>query len=113
MQEQHSGLLGGNTLDRYDVRMSNRSLEDLDGIYTYIEETLLEPGIALKLVDKIERDILSLETMPHRCPIRRIGIYANKGYRQLFIKNYTVVFRIDEDSKQVIIIAVRYSASNF
>ena len=100
-------------MDKYDVRMSNRSLEDLDGIYTYISETLLEPGIALKLVDKIESGILSLETMPHRCPVRRIGIYANKGYRQLFVKNYTVIFRINEEAKQVIIITVRYSASNF
>ena len=100
-------------MDKYHVRMSNRSLNDLDSIYTYIVDTLLEPGVALKLVDKIEVGILSLETLPHRCPVRRIGIYANKGYRQLFVKNYTVVFRIDEEAKQVIIITVRYSASNF
>jgi plasmid stabilization system protein ParE len=93
--------------------MSNRSLEDLDGIYTYISETLIEPGIALSLVDKIESGILSLDFMPHRCPVRNIGTYANKGYRQLFIKNYTVIFRIDEENKQVVIITVRYSASNF
>ena len=100
-------------MDKYDVLMSNRSLEDLDGIYTYIAKTLLEPGIALKLIDKIEHSILSLETLPHRCPERRVGAYANRGYRQLFIKNYTVVFRIDEGDKQVIIVTIRYSASNF
>ena len=48
-------------MDKYDVRMSNRALEDLDGIYTYIFETLLEPGIALKLVDKIESGIQVLK----------------------------------------------------
>ena len=44
---------------------------------------------------------------------RRVGAYAGKGYRQLFVKNYTVVFRIDEEHKTVIIVTVRYSASQF
>ena len=50
--------------------------------------------------------------MPYRCPKRKRGIYANKGYRQLFIKNYTIVYRIDEISKSVMIVTVRYSASD-
>jgi hypothetical protein len=60
--------------------MSTRSLADLDGIYTYIAETLVEPGVALSMVDEIESGILSFDFIPHRCPIRSVGAYANRGY---------------------------------
>jgi plasmid stabilization system protein ParE len=93
--------------------MTNRSLRDLDGIYSYIANTLMEPGVALSLVDEIETGILSLDTMPHRCPERKVGTYAFRGYRQLFVKNYTVLFRIDEVKKSVIIITICYSARQF
>ena len=54
-----------------------------------------------------------MEEMPNRGAPRRIGTYANKGYRQLFIKNYTIVYRVDETEKQVIIVTVKYAGSDF
>ncbi|MCD7769445.1 MAG: type II toxin-antitoxin system RelE/ParE family toxin [Oscillospiraceae bacterium] len=54
-----------------------------------------------------------MERFPNRCPMRRTGVYAGKGYRQLFVKNYTVIFRVEEDTKTVIVVTVRYSASRF
>ena len=91
----------------------SRALRDLDGIYDYIAHTLLEPETALSLVGRIEVAILSLETMPYRCPERKQGVYANRGYRQLFVENYTAVFRIDEIKKTVIVVTVRYTPSEF
>lgn len=41
--------------DAYRVKLMGRALRDLDGIYKYIAETLLEPGTAIKLVDEIEK----------------------------------------------------------
>lgn len=99
--------------DSYTVKLMSRALRDLDGIYKYIAETLLEPGTALKLVEEIEREILSLEHFPNRCPTRKTGVYANKGYRQLLVKNYTAIFRVDEAEKTVIVVTVRYSPSQF
>ncbi len=99
--------------EKYKVVMTSRAVRDLDGIYRYIAQNLLEPGTALRLVDELEQGILSLELFPGRCPFRRTGIYANKGYRQLFVKNYTVIFRVDETEKMVVIVTVRYSPSQF
>ena len=73
----------------------------------------VEPGTALKLVERIENAIFSLETMPYRCPERRRGAYAYRGYRQLLVENYTVIYRIQESEKQVIVVTVRYSSSEF
>lgn len=100
-------------MDKYSVKLMSRALRDLDGIYDYIAHALLEPGAALNLVNRIEEAILSLETMPYRCPERKHGIYANRGYRQLFVENYTAVYRIDEAKKLVIVVTVRYSPSEF
>lgn len=97
----------------YRIKLMSRALRDLDGIYAYIARTLSEPGTADKLLDTLEQEILSLESMPYRCAERKVGAYAGKGYRQLFVKNYTVVFRIDEARKTVIVVTVRYSPSQF
>lgn len=100
-------------MDRYSVKLMSRALRDLDGIYDYIANTLLEPETAMNQVNRIENAILSLETMRYRCPERKQGVYTHRGYRQIFVDNYTVVFRIDERKKMVIVITVRYSPSNF
>lgn len=100
-------------MDKYSVKLMSRALKDLEGIYNYIAHTLLEPETALNLVNRIEDAILSLDTMPYRCPGRKQGAYANRGYRQLFVENYTVVFRINEAQKMVIVVTVRYSPSKF
>ena len=100
-------------MDKYKVSLTNRALRNLDDIYVYIAQTLLVPETALGLVDNIEKEILSLEEMPYRFPERKTGAYANRGYRQLFVGNYTVIYRIDEKRRQVIVITIRYSPSQF
>lgn len=100
-------------MGKYKVSLTSRALRDLDEIYVYIAQTLLVPETALALVDKIEKETLSLEEMPYRFPKRKTGAYANKGYRQLFVGNYTVIYRVDEKHRQVIIVTIRYSSSQF
>jgi len=91
-------------LDKYEVRLMNQALRDLDDIYAYIAGNLLEPGVAAEMVDALESEILSLEYLPYRCSERRTGSFANSGYRQLMVKNYIVIYRIDEANKQVLMV---------
>lgn len=100
-------------MERYKVFLSPKAHRDLDKIYAYIADSLLEPDTALALVERIEGGILSLDTLPYRCPERKTGAYANMGYRQLFVENYTVVYRIDEQNKRIVVVTVRYSKSQF
>ena len=71
-------------MDKYSVKLMGRALRDLDGIYNYIAHTLLEPGTALNLVGRIEDAILSLETMPYRCPERKRGRLCQPGIPAAF-----------------------------
>lgn len=91
----------------------NRALQDLDDIYGYIANHLLEPGVAAELVDALEAEILSLEYLPYRCPERRVGSFSSSGYRQLMVKNYMIIYRIDEAAKRVLIVTVCYARSSF
>ncbi len=72
---------------------------DLDGIYTYIANNLLEPTAASKMINELETTILNLENFPERGAIRRIGAFANQGYRQLFHRNYSIIYRVLKEKK--------------
>ncbi len=100
-------------MDNYVVKLYARAYRDLDGIYTYIAESLLEPDTALNMVDELEKAIFSLEQLPERGAIRRVGVYANGDYRQLFVKNYVIIYRVLKQKKEVHIVTVRYTPSNF
>lgn len=99
--------------NKYAVKLLPRAYRDLDSIYAYIAGTLTEPVIASKLIDSLEEAIFNLESMPQRGALRKTGAYANRGYRQLFVGNFTVLYRVEEAKKQVIIVTVRYSKSEF
>ena len=100
-------------MDKYKVKLLARANRDLDEIYDYIVEEFKEIETAERLADSLEAAILSLDEMPYRGAVRRVGAYANKGYRQLFVKNFTILYRIDEKMKMVIVVTVRYTPSNF
>lgn len=100
-------------MDKYVVKLYARAYRDLDGIYTYIAENLLEPDTALNMIAELERSIFSLEQLPERGAIRRVGAYANKDYRQLFVKNYAIIYRVLKQKQEVHIVTVRYTPSHF
>ena len=98
---------------KYTIKMLQRASDDLDTIYNHIADDLKEIGSAEKMADSLEDAILSLDEKPYRGSIRRTGAFANRGYRQVFVKNFTVVYRIDEAKKMVVIVTVRYTPSSF
>ena len=100
-------------MNKYIVKISPQAYREIAGIYQYIAENLMVPETSLRIVTEIESAIFSLDMLPYRGVERKIGRYANKGYRQLFVENYTIVYRIDEKNKQIIIVTVQYSPGNF
>ncbi len=98
---------------KYSVKLMQRAYSDLDDIYNHIADDFKEIDTAEKMADTLEDAILSLAEMPYRGSIRRTGAFANRGYRQLLVKNFTLVYRIDEAGKVVIVVTVRYTPSSF
>ncbi len=100
-------------MDKYIVKLYARAYRDLDGIYTYIAENLSAPDTALNMVGELEAAIFSLEQFPERGAIRSVGVYANGDYRQLFVKNYVIIYRVLKQKKEVHIVTVRYTPGSF
>jgi len=100
-------------LNKYHVKLLSAAYRNIDSIYAYIAMELNAKPSATNLIDKLEEAILSLEVVPQRGARRRVGAYADRGYRQLFVNNFTIVYRIDELKKEVIVATVRYSRSEF
>lgn len=100
-------------MDKYTVKLYARAYRDLNDIYTYIAKKLLEPQTALNLLNELESAILSLEQLPERGKLRRIGAYANRDYRQLFVRNYIIIYRVLKNINEIHIITVRYTHSSF
>ena len=100
-------------MDNYEIKITPRAASDIDNIYCYIADEFKDIGAAEKHADLLEEAIHGLGTMPYRGAERKTGAFANKGYRQLFVKNFTIVYRIDEERKRVIVVTVRYTPSSF
>ena len=100
-------------MDKYSVKLYTRAARDLEEIYDYISAHLLEPKTAINMVDLLEKAILSLEELPERGALRKTGAFADGKHRQLFVKNYIILYVVLKDKKEVRIKTIRYSKSQF
>ena len=54
-----------------------------------------------------------MEDQPYRGAERKYGCYAFKGYRQLIVENYIIVYEVLENEKVVAVVTVKYGKSEF
>lgn len=97
-------------MDKYTVKMFPQAYRDIDKIY---EQTLLNDNNALRLAQRLEDAIFSLEEQPYRGAERKYGFYAHKGYRQLFVSGYIIIYEVLDSEKIVAVLTVKYSGSEF
>lgn len=99
-------------MDKYEVMLYPKAFRDIDDIYAYIALGKLSPENAKGQTDRIWDALRTLEQIPEAHQDRLVGRYAGKGYKQLLIDNYVVVFKIDKDSKKVFVVTVQYQGRN-
>lgn len=99
-------------MDKYKVRINPKAIRELDSIYKYIANEKLAYENAKVQVDRIKKAVLNLDTFPQSHQERNEGRYAGKGYRQLLIDNYIVIFKINEQEKIVYVITIQYQGRN-
>ena len=107
----HLQSLGRNTnVKRYIVRITDRALADMEGIYDYIAQQLQAPENAMEQYNRIAEAIESLNVFPERVRVMESEPEHTMGLRQLAIDNYSVFYIVKEE--QVIVARVLYSASD-
>lgn len=85
---------------------SEKSAADLDEIYTYI--AIDSPFYAAHQVDRVVRSVERLATHPRSG--RTLPEFPNLPYREIICGTYRVIYRIDEEQKQVVIVTVAHAA---
>lgn len=99
-------------MNKYKVKFNPKAIHELDSVYEYIANEKLAPENARGQIDRIKKAILNLDTFPQSHQERNEGRYAGKGYRQLIIDRYIVIFRIDETNKIVYVVTIQYQGRN-
>ncbi len=88
----------------YKVMETETALEQLEGIVLYIRDTLVNPSAAVTFLNAIARCYDDLERMPQMYELCRDLRLRDLGYRKAVIKNYVMIYRIDEAAKTVYIL---------
>ena len=93
----------------YEVELSEQADSDLRGIFEYISFELQSPENASGQLDRLEEQILSLDTMPERYRKYEKEPWKSRGLRVLPVDNYVVLYIPDSDKKVVTILRVMYT----
>ena len=93
----------------YEVEVSKQAGSDLRGIFEYIAFELQSPENAIGQLDRLEEQILNLDTMPERYRKYKKEPWKSRGLRVLPVDNYVVLYIPDSDKKVVTILRVMYA----
>ncbi len=98
-------------MKKYHIVFNPSVYSNLEDIFAYI--TIESKPVAIKIIDGIEKRIMSLELMPERFPIIPEKInYKNYQVRHFFYKkSFRIIYVICKD--EVRILDVRHSARNY
>ena len=95
-------------MDKYKVKITPQASEQMYEIFNYISNTLGEPVAAERLLDELRESTLSLGIMPKRIALIDEEPWKSHGVHKMPVKNFIVYFWINEELKEVHIIAVIY-----
>ena len=94
--------------DPYNVVYSPEALSDLKDIYAYIAQELLVPDTALNQVNRIRKEIRSLDFMPSRYALVDWEPWKSMGMHKVPVDNFAVFYTVDSNSMTVVIIRIVY-----
>lgn len=98
---------------KYTIKFSKKSKEDIAQIVNYISDTIKEPQIAKSYANLFFSEINSLHIFPKRNPIVKGKSLADTERRKFKVKNYVVLYLVNESEKTVFIERVVYGASDW
>ena len=93
----------------YEVEVSEQADNDLRGIFEYSAFELQSPENASGQLDRLEEQILSLDTMPERYRKYEKEPWKSRGLHVLPVDNYVVLYISDIDKRVVTILRVMYA----
>ena len=87
-------------MKQYDVKISHAALSDMEQIYSYIADRLLEPDTAMGQYNRMAEAIQSLDILPERCALVESEPERTQGLRQMLVDNSVSYTHLDVDKRQ-------------
>jgi plasmid stabilization system protein ParE len=91
------------------VNFSEKAEFDILNIVEYIAEEKLNPQAAKRFHENINEKADLISRNPFIYPLSRNEKFREKGYRNAFIGNYLMFYRVDENDKIITITGVIYA----
>ena len=97
-------------MNEYSLEYTDRFKRDLEKVRRYILLTLENPVSAQSIVEKILKRCVELSFLPEGTPVK----YTLRGvsFRDVHVKNYTIIYSSSREKKLETIHAVMYSRRN-
>lgn len=97
---------------QYEIIITPAAENDLQEIFRYIATELLELQTAINLCDRIEQEILKLDTMSHRHPLYKKEPWFSRGLRVFPVGNFLIFYITRESDCTVHVLRVMYGGRN-
>lgn len=85
----------------YEIIKTELAEQDLDSILGYMVHSLANPSAATSFADAVEACYSDLEKMPLMYELCRDPRLRALEYHKAVIKNYIIVYKVDEAAKTV------------
>ncbi len=101
------------TTNFYNVIITPTAYREISRIYEYITEDLCAENAAKRIMKKVEEEIQKLKYTPRMHQrIKKIDD-LKRTYRRIVIKNYVLLYTIDEETRTVFISHMYYGGKNY
>lgn len=100
-------------MNKYNVKILDEAKDDMKKIIIYIKTKLKEPEIAEQHRKAFKKEIQKLKDNADIYNVIDKEITGKSDMRKINVKNFMIFYRIIEEIKEVQIIAVYYSGSNW
>ncbi len=98
---------------KYDINITESAQKDLDNIYFHFAENLSENETAVNIINEMKEKIFSLESMPARYALVNDFSSAKTGYRHINVKNYIILYLVDEKKKAVTVARIVHGKMDY
>lgn len=98
--------------DSYKVIYSPAALDDIRNIYSYIAFDLNVPDIAQGQVDRIRKEIRSLDFMPMRYAIVDWEPWRSMEMHKVPVDNFVIYYTVSNESLTVTVIRIFYGGQD-
>ncbi len=98
---------------KYKIIIEKHAQNDIESIYNYISNNLVNKEAAIKLLNKINDKFNSITLFPKSAPLINNNYVKNKNIRKLLIDNYIAFYEVDDINNEIRIIRVMYGMQNY